>query len=576
MKTTVVWALIIGCIVFFAYTPSLHLTFFMDDYLHLTLLREHRGNLGSILYNTYSTKSIPFDMLREHIPWWVDPTFQFHYFRPIPTLSLALDFLLWGEHARGYHYTCVLLHCMCALVVYVLAMRMGLRRRFAIVAALASGLHPNHIFAVSWVCNRDTLLGTVLFLLSVLAYNEYLDASHRRSTSALFLLSFLLFIAGVLSKESVVVEPAVLLVVVTIKHSSGGSRGVPHVSRSSLILGYTTLIPFVVVSTVYSAWYAASDHGVSTGYLLVSPTNSVGTNIAIVGKNLFLYLISLFYYVPPEFNARALQWPNWLIWTISFSLPAALFIWQRSAFKRIELAWVCVAWLFVFLAPAVAFIPLGRLLYTSTIAYSLLIAAIVQHLLTDMARRCWRICTWSLVIFYIIVIPFLLVMGATLFLASKGDTVHLCLERALAKVREELPEHATIFLLNVPQPASAYMASVVHRFYHQGDSTRIFALGNVPAAPVVERTGIASLRLKNQDGIIDVNVSVPLIPLSEGSYIEMPSFSVKVEKLRAKRPVEVLFTFEKPLESPTYAFIAFVDGNPTRVDVSTGYETLKQ
>lgn len=568
MKGTVAWASLIAAVVLAAFAPSVQIPFFMDDYLHLSLIEEHLGDLRSISYNTFSTASIPAETLRQNMPWWTDPSFRFHYFRPIASLSLVLDFILWGKDPRGYHYTSLVLHCLCAVLVYLLAVRLGFSRRFAALGALVSGLHCNHIFMVSWICNRDSSLGSLFFLASLLAYAGYLDLREMQGKKrwGLLALCFVLFLLGALSKESVVVEPAVLLMLLAVRTGRFGRGKTAGGRLSSIAPAIVCLAPFVVFSIAYSVWYAASGRGVSTGYLLVSGQNTLAENLAIAAKNLFLYLIALFFYVPPEFNRAALAWPWWIVWACVLALPAGIVLWQRAAFRRTPYLWVFVVWVSAFLATPVAFIPLGRLLTTSTLGYGLAVAALAEHLLAATRKRLWRVCSSAFAVFYFVVVPFAFDVSSTSFLASRGDSVHLCLERAIAKAREDLPRNAEIFLLNVPEPASAYMAAVVHRFHSGDKETRISVLGNAPSPPLVERDGPASLRLRNDKSMIDLDVTLPLVPLTQGARIEMPTFTVEVQRMQGKEPVEVLFDLEKPLESPEYAFIVFSEGQAKRVE----------
>lgn len=563
MKGHMLRAILLMGLVFLGLAPSLQTPFFMDDYLHLTLLQENWGNLRSISYNTYSTKSVPPSTIRENLPWWTDTNFQFHYFRPVATLSLALDYMLWSNDPKGYHYTCLFLHCLCVFLLYVLALRMGLSKGFALFGALISGLHLNHLFSVSWVCNRDSTLGALFFIGSLIAYLGYLDSAHRRRRLLLLSLSFVLFIVGVLSKENTVVEPAVLLIIVAVRKGLLGHA--QDRKGASILSELLPLIPFVLFSLSYSGWYALSGHGVSTGYLRVTPDNGLLENASIIGRNLFLYMIALYFYVPPEFNLTAFKWPWWLVWTLGLALPAGLLFWKRKVFQRLPILWVFVIWTIVFFVSPLFFIPLGRLLYVATMGYGLFMAGIFQEILHGVEKRVWKVCVWTLLLFYFVLIPFSLDSASAAFLSKKGDEIHMSLDRAISEVEKDLPLDGEIFLINVPDPPSVYMAGVVHRFYSSGKGRRVFALGNVPEVPLIEQAGNTSLRVRNDKGIIDLNVVAPLIALAEGTEVEMPSFTVKVERTEGKTPSQVLFSFPKPLESPEYAFITFVDHKAKRM-----------
>ncbi len=121
--------------------------------------------------------------------------------RPLTTLSFALDRAVFAFAPAGFHLTNILLHvCASALVVLLLA------RWFEPTAALVGGLlfavHPVHVEAVADVAGRAELLSAVLVLGAALAWTG-------RRTSAAWGLAGL----AVLSKESaVVVVPIYVLV----------------------------------------------------------------------------------------------------------------------------------------------------------------------------------------------------------------------------------------------------------------------------------------------------------------------------------------------------------------------------
>ena len=529
----------------------------MDDYLHLNLIAEHSEDLSAISYNTFSTSDIPHSMLREILPWWTDPNFKFHYFRPVSSLSIALDFMVWGKDPQGYHYTCLALHCLCAILVYALGLRLGLHKGYALFAALISGLHFNHLFSVSWICNRDTTLGAIFLVSSVLCFLEYLRVISSRRFVYLGI-SLLLFILGVLSKENVALEPAVLFFIVAVRftHCWKGTW------KSSELV---PVIPFFLFSLIYSCWYALSGHGVSTGYFQVSPDKGLLGNASIIGRNLFLYLIALVYYWPPEFNLTATKWPLWALWSFLLALPVGLMLWKRNAFRSIPNLWVFLAWTLLFLVTPLCFTPLGRLLYISTIGYGLLIACLFQEILRSVQKRTWKLCLWTVLFLYFVVVPFILDSASAALLAKKGDEIHLALERALADVEKGLPEDGEIFLINVPDPVSVYVAGAVHHFHTDGKGKKVFALGNVPEVPSLEKSGDSALRLIRDKGIINLDVSFPIISLSEGREVRMPSFVVTVERIGEGKPTHVLFKFSRPLNCEAYAFLTFADGKAARI-----------
>ena len=91
------------------------------------------------------------------------------HYRPVATLSLRLDHLLWGGAWRGYHLTNVLLHLGVVLGAWLLARRLGLPRREALLGAAAFGLHPALADSVAWISGRTSMLSALGGLGALLA-----------------------------------------------------------------------------------------------------------------------------------------------------------------------------------------------------------------------------------------------------------------------------------------------------------------------------------------------------------------------------------------------------------------------
>ena len=122
-----------------------------------------------------------------------------NYWRPAFTLSLALDYSLWGLDAAGFHLHNVLLHAANTGLLYSLGNRL-LSQRAAGVAALLFALHPIQAQPVSVISMRGDLLAACFALLA-------LHAFFARKT--VFFAIALLF--ALLSKETSMVLPAALL-----------------------------------------------------------------------------------------------------------------------------------------------------------------------------------------------------------------------------------------------------------------------------------------------------------------------------------------------------------------------------
>ena len=126
------------------------------------------------------------------------------YYRPLSTLSLALDRALWALRPFGYHLASVLLHAA-ASVALLLLLRARCRSLLAALAgALLFALHPVHVEAVAWASARNELLAGLFVILSALGF----DAYQRKGGAPAAIGCVAAAGVALLSKESAVTLPA--------------------------------------------------------------------------------------------------------------------------------------------------------------------------------------------------------------------------------------------------------------------------------------------------------------------------------------------------------------------------------
>lgn len=179
-----------------AYYNSLSNGFVGDDALVITNNRMIRSaaNLPRLLDKSYLTRDtdLPDEGTR-------DIGSGESSYRPLVTLTYFADYAIWKETAFGYHLTNVTVHLVNAALVYVLAAAAGMGAASLGIALLFS-LHPVNTEAVNAIAYREDLLALFFMLLTVL--------SARRGRS---LLSGLCFFAALLSKETAVVTPFIVI-----------------------------------------------------------------------------------------------------------------------------------------------------------------------------------------------------------------------------------------------------------------------------------------------------------------------------------------------------------------------------
>lgn len=129
------------------------------------------------------------------------------YWAPLTLLSFLLDYQLYGMNAGGYHATNLLLHIVNSLLLYLFFRRVTGALWPSALVALLFAIHPLHVESVAWVTERKDVLSTFFWILTMLAYDRYINNPGIHS----YLSVFIIFVAGMMAKPMLVTLPFVLL-----------------------------------------------------------------------------------------------------------------------------------------------------------------------------------------------------------------------------------------------------------------------------------------------------------------------------------------------------------------------------
>lgn len=128
---------------------------------------------------------------------------------PLTWVSHMLDVQLFGLNPAGHHFTNLFFHILATLLLFgFLLSTTGLLTPSACVAALFA-LHPLHVESVAWVAERKDVLSAVFWFATLWAYAHY---AHR-PTIKKYVLVFILFALGLLTKPMLVTLPFILLLI---------------------------------------------------------------------------------------------------------------------------------------------------------------------------------------------------------------------------------------------------------------------------------------------------------------------------------------------------------------------------
>ena len=147
-------------------------------------------------------------------------------YRPLVTLSYAIDFAFWGLNTFGYHLVNTLFHVANGILVFLLLKRFT-QDEVAFFAALLFIAHPVQTEAVSWISGRSNVMFAFFYLTSLIFYVDYSMkktgvSDYIRSYGGFaflfdranlsYIYSILLFCLALLSKEAAATLPIVVMV----------------------------------------------------------------------------------------------------------------------------------------------------------------------------------------------------------------------------------------------------------------------------------------------------------------------------------------------------------------------------
>ncbi|MFT7622451.1 MAG: tetratricopeptide (TPR) repeat protein [Myxococcota bacterium] len=117
-------------------------------------------------------------------------------YRPLVIASYWLERQAFGTSPAGPHTTNLLLHMLCALLLWLLMRRLGVPAVAAAVGCALFAVHPVQVEAVSNIASRGDLLATALLLGGLITWRD-----------GRFFTSLSLMLAACLAKEAAIVGP---------------------------------------------------------------------------------------------------------------------------------------------------------------------------------------------------------------------------------------------------------------------------------------------------------------------------------------------------------------------------------
>src|SRR5690606_32749305 len=144
-------------------------------------------------------------------PYWPAGAEDLAIWRPLTTLSFAVDWALSDGRAAWFHATNTALNAVACVLAFLVLCEF-FTPAAALVGALLFTVHPVHVEAVANVVGRAEMLAGIPMLAACLLWARR-SAEEVRPTGRIVLATAVLFAVALLAKESAAMLPFLLLLI---------------------------------------------------------------------------------------------------------------------------------------------------------------------------------------------------------------------------------------------------------------------------------------------------------------------------------------------------------------------------
>lgn len=296
--------------------------------------------------------------------------------RPLRELSFMLDYKIFGLAPKYWHFQNILIHSLNAWLIYVILMKMSASKPLSWLSSLIFLTHPINVEVVAQVSHRKDSL-CLLFIL--IAFCCYVNYRQNQKTSSL-VTSILAFVLSLLSKQSALVLPAIIIlyefyVLKSIK--------IDKLKHGRVFISAISIVLMLLFAFIWSKYfdsgarellsYSNALEGYSVGFYYTALLSSWGF---IIAKLFWPFGLAVNYVIIPP----ATIYDHRLLLLLTFIVLALCLL--KFAHRKSPLLLFFMLWFGVFFLPASNLLPLtlhfvaDRYLYVSSVGFSVVLALI--------------------------------------------------------------------------------------------------------------------------------------------------------------------------------------------------------
>ncbi len=304
---------------------------------------------------------------------------EFSIYRPIVTLTFALDYKLWKLNPAGYHILNTLFHVLGGIMVYLVLVVLIKKELPALVGGLIFVVHPVQTEAVSWIAGRGNTMCLFLCMLSFYYYTKFRDRVNKKRDKY-YRLSIIVYAVALLTKEMAICFPLILIAYDYLMFPGNWSKIIYRKKWDfSLLKEY---VPYFILSVLYLALrYFAIGRVSQQSYWGggIVPTMLTMSKVFVYYTRLMFLPVNLCvdYSIPVS---KTLFEP-FVIFSILFI--AGLLFCAFRVYKYSKLATFGIFWFIIALLPVSNIVPLQaliaeRFLYMPSVGFCIIAAVVTS------------------------------------------------------------------------------------------------------------------------------------------------------------------------------------------------------
>jgi hypothetical protein len=534
-------------------SPCIFIGFWLDDYIGRYVWSDLPGAhaLNRLIEGGYTlANGNPSDNLWQveqgYAPWWIYDHLLLRLYRPISLATHLLDAKLWLHSAAMMHA-----HSLLWLALLVLAAtrmyRTALGNRAGGFAALLFAVDHTHGFVVGYIANRHALIAGALSMVCL----ELFVRARKNGDRVAAVLAPLVYVLALLAGEASLAVAGYLAGYAFL------------VDRAPVVRRALAFAPYLLVTMVWRALYNFTGHGARGSGLYLDPGHDpVHFVVAMLERGPVLLLGQFF--IPPA-EAYSLGGGIFghamLVFAILFTLALVVAFAPLLARSRTARFWALG--LVISLVPASSTWPHNRqLLFTSFGAMGL-VAELWDMFLGLRGKTLPLNLRAAGAVGAVLLLGRLVISPIATPISTCSVMLTRPLHRAITSVGDEIAGRDAVFL-TAPDYFAVKLVQLSRRVEEQPVARRFRALSFGPEPVTVRRASDRVLRLTYQGGIL----TTPFMELyrdrrlamAPGDRISLAGMNIDIAHVTPDgRPDVADFTFDRPLDDPSFIFYYWTD-----------------